>query len=241
MQHLWRRRSLAFMSGIFISYRQADAKAWAISLRDDLAEVFGDDQVFLDKDTLHAGNWRAQIQEALERCKVVLVAIGPRWLTVTDEQNRLRIQLEDDVHRQEIALALSRPDVTVIPVLFDEAKPPNREDLPLDLRKLCDQQARKIGDSRLRRQADLRVLVQDIQVTGGLKRTRRARPLTMRAMVIGMVVVAVLAASIWLGIQIDPQRDWIAWVFIIGVPLAMVFIVAWLRQHPLTRRVEYEE
>lgn len=46
------------MPGIFISYRQADAKAWATSWRDDLAEVFGDDQVFLDEDTLQAGNWR---------------------------------------------------------------------------------------------------------------------------------------------------------------------------------------
>ena len=43
------------MGGIFISYRQADAKAWAIALRDDLAGVFGNDRVFLDKDTLHAG------------------------------------------------------------------------------------------------------------------------------------------------------------------------------------------
>ncbi|MCC2643712.1 MAG: hypothetical protein K0S45_4125 [Nitrospira sp.] len=49
------------MAGIFISYRQSDAKAWAIGLRDDLANTFGEDQVFLDKDTLHAGNWREQI------------------------------------------------------------------------------------------------------------------------------------------------------------------------------------
>ena len=69
------------MTGIFISYRQADAKAWAISLRDDLAKVFGEDQVFLDKDTLQAGNWRDQITHALDQCKVVLVVIGARWLT----------------------------------------------------------------------------------------------------------------------------------------------------------------
>jgi hypothetical protein len=154
--------------GIFVSYRQADAKAWAISLRDDLAEVFGADQVFLDKDTLHAGNWRAQIQRALDRCKVMLVVIGPRWLTIADEHNRPRIHLADDVHHQEIALALSRSDVTVIPVLVDEASMPSAEQLPQALRTLCDQQARKIGDTHARRQADLEVLVKDIEAVGGL-------------------------------------------------------------------------
>ena len=157
------------MTGIFISYRQADAKAWAISLRDDLARVFGEDRVFLDKDTLTAGNWREQIQRALQRCKVVLVVIGPRWLTIADEQNRPRIQLPDDVHRQEIALALSRSDLNVIPVLVDEAPMPHADQLPADLRKLADQQARKIGDTLARRKADLAVLINDIQSVAGLQ------------------------------------------------------------------------
>ena len=138
-------------------------------MRDDLARLFGPDRVFLDKDTLHAGNWREQLQRALERCKVVLVVIGPRWLTIADEQNRPLIQLAEDVHRQEIALALSRTDVTVIPVLVDEAPLPRPEQLPPDIRTLPDQQARKIGDTQARRRADLSVLVRDIEMVSGLK------------------------------------------------------------------------
>lgn len=157
------------MAGIFISYRQADAKAWAISLRDDLAEVFGDEQVFLDKDTLHAGNWHEQIQRALDRCKVVLVVIGLRWLTIADEHKRPRIQLADDIHHQEIALALSRSELTVIPVLVDEAPMPRADQLPADLQKLTEQQARSIGDTRGRRKADLAVLVKDIESVAGLQ------------------------------------------------------------------------
>ena len=157
------------MAGIFISYRQTDAKAWAISLRDDLAKVFGEEQVFLDKDTLHAGNWRDQISHALDRCAVALVLIGPRWLTTVDEQNRPRIGLPDDVHHQEVALALSRSDVTVIPVLIDEASMPRAEHLPKDLQGLCDQQAYKIGDTQARRKADLEVLIKNIQAIGGLE------------------------------------------------------------------------
>ena len=148
-------------------------------MRDDLAGVFGSDRVFLDKDTLHAGNWREQIQRELERCKVVLVVIGPRWLTIADEQNRPRIQLADDVHHQEIAFVLSRSDVTVIPVLVDEARMPRADQLPPDLRKLPDQQARRIGDTQARRKADLAVLVTDIQSVGGLQ--PHAQPTTQDA------------------------------------------------------------
>ena len=81
------RGETSAMSAIFISNRQDDAKAWAITLRDDLAQVFGETEVFLDKDTLEAGDWPEQIQDAPARCKVLLVVIGKRWLRVADEQN----------------------------------------------------------------------------------------------------------------------------------------------------------
>src|SRR5687768_12492703 len=116
------------MNRIFISYRQEDAEPWAFLLCKELAGVFGDDRVFLDKDTLHAGNWRAQIHDALDKSGVVLVLIGRRWLTITDDTGRQRLNCPDDVHRQEIALALSRKDVTVIPVLVDGVAMPRAED-----------------------------------------------------------------------------------------------------------------
>lgn len=156
------------MAGIFISYRQADAKAWAIGLCDDLAKSFGNDQVFLDKDALGPGNWRDQLQRALERCSVVLVVIGKQWLTSADEQQRPRLTLPDDVHRQEIALALNHQGVTVIPILVDDAAMPKAEQLPEDIRGLTNQQAYKVGDTKARRKADLEVLVKGIEAVGGL-------------------------------------------------------------------------
>ena len=156
------------MAGIFISYRQADTKAWAIGLRDDLAKVFGEDQVFLDKDALGPGNWKDQLERALKQCSVVLVVIGRQWLTITDEQNRPRITLPDDVHRQEIALALSHEGVTVIPVLVDDVSMPKADQLPEDIRGLRTQQVYKIGDTKARRHADLEVLVKGIVAVSGL-------------------------------------------------------------------------
>lgn len=156
------------MTGIFISYRQDDAKPWALLLCKELAGVFGDDRVFLDKDALHAGSWRAQINEALNQCRVVLVVIGRRWLTITDEAGQRRLNHSNDVHRQEIALALSRKDVTVIPVLVDGVGMPRAEDLPSDIRSLIEQQARELSDSRARREVDMQLLIEDIRRITGL-------------------------------------------------------------------------
>ena len=46
---------------------------------------------------------------------------------------------------------------------------PRPEQLPEDLRKLCDQQARKIGDTQERRKSDLEVLIRDIRKVAGLQ------------------------------------------------------------------------
>ena len=236
------------MTGIFISYRQADAKAWAISLRDDLAKVFGEDQVFLDKDTLQAGNWRDQITHALDQCKVVLVVIGARWLTITDEQNRPRIHLPDDVHHQEVALALTQTDVTVIPVLVDEASMPRLEQLPEDLRKLCDQHARKIGDTQGRRKADLEVLIQDIQKTGGIQRRVASKiddesaatgrfswlKLDMHALIIAFVLTFVVAIYAYSGGKLKLDELFVLLLFL----YALTKGVKWLWQKRRNNRQE---
>src|SRR5262245_6714957 len=128
------------MNGIFISYRQDDAKTWALLRRNELVGAFGDGHVFLDKDTLRAGNWREQIQEALAGCRVVLVVMGHLWLTITDEDGQRRLDRADDVHRQEIALALSRNHVRVIRVRVDGGPMHHDKDLSKDIRGLVEHQ-----------------------------------------------------------------------------------------------------
>ena len=157
------------MTTIFISYRQDDAKPWALLLRGELAEVFGDEHIFLDKDMLRAGNWRQQIGAELDHCKVFLVVMGRRWLASADDGGERRLDRADDVHRQEIALALSRKEVTVIPVRVDGAPMPRAAELPEDIRSLTDQQSRELSDSRARREVDLKVLIEDIERASGLK------------------------------------------------------------------------
>jgi TIR domain len=154
------------MAGIFISYRERDSKAWALSLRDRLVDEFGEDKVFLDKDTLKAGKWKDQIERALGDCNIVLVVIGRDWLQAQDDEGRLRLMAEDDVHRREIALALARSDVTVIPVLVDGATMPRPDELPDNIRELVQQQSRSISDSAAHRKVDLDSLSADIRRVG---------------------------------------------------------------------------
>ena len=120
------------------------------------------EHVFLDKDTLGAGNGREQIEKALAECRVVLVVIGRRWFTITDEAGQRRLDHADDVHRQEIVVALSRDHVTVISVRVDGAAMPHAKDLPKDIRRLTDQQSHELSDSSARRVVDLKLLTADI-------------------------------------------------------------------------------
>jgi hypothetical protein len=160
------------MAGVFISYRQADSKAWAAFLRDELIDVFEQEQVFLDHDTLHAGSWRDQIGSAVALCNVTLVVIGKHWLAATDEQNQRRLDRPDDVHRQEIAQALARTDMSVIPVLVDNAVMPSAEQLPEDIRSLSECQARRFSDNAGHREVDVRELTADIDRAGGMRRRK---------------------------------------------------------------------
>lgn len=44
-----------------------------------------------------------------------------------------------------------------------------------------------------------------------------------------LVIPALLLLSIWIGFQIDPDRDWIAWLFIVVLPISIVVVVTILR------------
>jgi TIR domain len=157
------------MTGVFISYRQSDSKPWALLLRDDLVEVFGPERIFLDRDTLGAGSWREQIERGLAGCKVLLLLIGRGWLGAADAQGR-RLDHPDDVHRREIAYALGREGLTVVPVLLDDAPMPTAAELPEDLRALAECQARRLSDQAARREVDVRALAADIERLAGLRR-----------------------------------------------------------------------
>lgn len=137
------------MQGIFISYRRQDSQSAAGRLADDLKEVIVDMPVFRDVETIAPGvDFVEAINRALQSCGVLLAVIGPRWLTAVDSAGQRRLNNPDDYTRLEIATALKRSDVRVIPVLVEGALMPAPSELPADLQALARRNAVELSDNR---------------------------------------------------------------------------------------------
>jgi hypothetical protein len=127
--------------GIFISYRHKDVPDRAARLCDRLRERFGQDRVFIDTDSIAVGDeFEREIIAWVSRSDVLLALIGPKWLAVTDDAGRRRLDDPDDLVRVEIETALKRR-IRVVPVLVDGAAPPQESDLPSSLGPICGRNA----------------------------------------------------------------------------------------------------
>lgn len=123
--------------GIFISYRREDSRDIVGRIHDHLRQRIDDKRLFLDVERQVAGeDYRATIARALQQSDVMLVAIGARWLTITDQSGGRRIDDADDPVRLEIEAALDR-QVRIIPVLVQGASMPDPDTLPPSLRPFC--------------------------------------------------------------------------------------------------------
>jgi hypothetical protein len=134
---------------IFISYRRGDAAGHAGRLADGLSSRFGRERVFMDLDSITPGvNFEQRIHQAIGSCDVALVLIGDQWLHITGDAGNRRLDDESDYVRQEVAAALQRADVTVLPVLVEGANPPAGSELPSDLKPLATIEALDLSDKR---------------------------------------------------------------------------------------------
>jgi len=99
--------------------------------------------------------------------RVLLVVIGPRWLTATAPTGRRRIDDPADWIRRELAEAFTA-GVRVIPVLTDQAQMPTEAELPADIAALSRCQYRRLRhhDST----ADLARIVADLTSPGQRER-----------------------------------------------------------------------
>jgi pterin-4a-carbinolamine dehydratase len=95
----------------------------------------------MDRVEVRGGDdWRTKINTALDDATVLLAIIGQKWLSLTDEFMRLRIDKDDDWVRREIRDALNHRK-KLIPLYVDDAKRITRpESLPSDLRRMLDAQ-----------------------------------------------------------------------------------------------------
>lgn len=129
---------------IFLSYRREDSQTWTERIADDLKQHFGNKAVFQDVEAIPPGvDFRQHLQSQLQHCRVVLVLIGPHWVTATDEHGNRRLDEEQDWVRYEIELALQQQTV-LIPLLVNNATPPSQGQLPESIRQLAFQNVLRI-------------------------------------------------------------------------------------------------
>jgi TIR domain len=135
---------------VFVSYRREDASGHAGRLYDALAEKFGDENVFMDVDTIQVGaDFTQAIASAVASCDALIALIGRDWATVTDEAGRRRIDDPDDFVRLELETALER-DVAVIPACVRGASFPEESELPPSLAPLARRQGTDLRDTAWR-------------------------------------------------------------------------------------------
>src|SRR5260370_30628488 len=106
---------------IFISCRRDEAFHQAGRLADRLKHEFGKRNVFIDLDSISAGeDFSQRIDQALTASDIALVLIGPGWVSTTVSRRR-RLDDTKDFVRREVAAALARPDGLVVPLLLADA------------------------------------------------------------------------------------------------------------------------
>jgi hypothetical protein len=121
---------------LFVSYRINDSVYAAAAIADRLADHFGSENVFRDRDTLALGEaYPKSIRRALERCDTVLAVIGRFWLEIQDSAGQRCLDNPRDWVRTEIRMAFER-DIRVVPVLLDDTPLPDRSRLPDDIAAL---------------------------------------------------------------------------------------------------------
>jgi hypothetical protein len=122
---------------VFLSYRRSDSGEFVQHrLAEALGHRFGEENVFVDIDSIQGGtDWRQQLEHALDQAAVLVAVIGPHWLTATDETGKRRLDDENDVVATEIKRAHERGK-PILPVLLDDTKMPTVAQLPPALQLL---------------------------------------------------------------------------------------------------------
>jgi hypothetical protein len=141
----WSALNESLPGRIFISYRRQETAWPARELYDLLVKHFAADQVFKDVDNIDPGDdFVERVAAAVGSCDVLLVLIGPQWLTISDENGHRRLDNPEDYVRLEIETALTRK-IRVIPILVDEARIPHANELPPTLAPLVRRNAVEIN------------------------------------------------------------------------------------------------
>jgi len=196
------------MADIFLSYRRHDSQSATGRLSDRLAAHFGPARVFLDHESIAAGDDFAEaIRRAVGTSVVLLAIVGPDWLTACDANGKRRLDDEGDFVRLEIESALLG-GVPVIPVLVGGALMPAEADLPPALAGLARRQAVVLSDAGWRGDVErLVTTLRDLLPGIGNRKSETRSGWLILAGVALLVLLAVFAAEHFLAEKAAATRQ----------------------------------
>jgi CheY-like chemotaxis protein len=147
---------------IFISYRRQDTEDISLRIRDELIDVFGKRNVFIDVHNINVGrDFRKAIHEFIASCDAILVIIGRQWLNITDDNQQRRLDDPEDLLKIEVSEGLKLNKV-VIPILVHDADMPRKNQLPQEIIGLVDRHGIDIR-SNDRFESDVKALIEQLE------------------------------------------------------------------------------
>jgi hypothetical protein len=125
------------MNKLFISYRREDTQRFARRLQKTLDEEFSNEGVFLDEGGISGGkDYVEVIRSSIKNAYVFIPIIGEKWLKISGDSGKPRINEKKDVLHREIALALKK-EIAIVPILYQDAKMPSARNLHKDIKELA--------------------------------------------------------------------------------------------------------
>lgn len=135
------------MTRVFVSYRRQDSESTAGRLYDALRLRCPECQFFMDVDGIQPGQDFARVLSTeVTRADIMLVIIGPGWLTASAPDGTRRLDDAEDFVRTEIRAALTA-GLMLVPITILSAAVPAAEELPADIRDLARRQAMALSTS----------------------------------------------------------------------------------------------
>jgi hypothetical protein len=189
---------------VFLSYWPADSKV-AAGLKDELAEIFGDDRVrntAYDEDV----SWPlTQVERVFPASAVMVVLIGRDWANLTDQRGNHLDEPANSYLRNELLQAF-KLNLLVVPVCFDGAAMPDRDQLPAFLRPLAAFRPKHLRTADL--DTDKRIFRRDARALAReIKAEWRLRQGLFPQWVIGLAcaaaIIAAVAAGAWGSVLLD--------------------------------------
>jgi TIR domain-containing protein len=196
------------MAIIFISYRRDDSAGYSGRLHEELENRLGPGQVFRDVEALRPGqDFVEAIETRLRECRACVAMIGRTWLDTRDETGRRRLDQPDDYVRLEIAAALDRPGVLVVPALVGGATMPDAQDLPPSIQALGRRQAITLRDETWESDVDrlAAIITQHCGARTTVRPAARRTPGRGKFVALGAAAVAAAILAIAFGLGAGPN------------------------------------